>query len=251
MTIGETEITATATNVAGYTTIFANWANAVGPYTSDATITANFTRTANTNTAYQVKHYQENLEGAEEEYTLVDTDNLTGTTAQLTNATTKNYVGFTAGAFSQVAIAGDGSTVVEIYYTRNSHTITFVYEGQTIEIKTIKFGEAITYPTGLAKQGYTFTGWDPQLPQTMPDIVLNNPTKEGYIFKGWRARVEDNPSTSMTIENGSYGNKIFTAVWEIKSISTPVIVGVSIGGAAVTGGLIGAGWIVFRKKKIL
>ncbi|MBR3133250.1 MAG: InlB B-repeat-containing protein, partial [Clostridia bacterium] len=77
--------------------------------------------TAKTNTAYTVKHYQMDLDGTN--YTLVDTDNLTGTTNSEVTPSVKNYTGFTAPATQTVSIKGDGSTVVEYRYTRNKYNL--------------------------------------------------------------------------------------------------------------------------------
>ena len=110
----------------GYT--FAGWILDGAAYDFTAAVTADITLkaawTANTDTAYTVEHYQQNL--ANDEYTLVaeDTENKTGATAAQTAATAKEYTGFTAKAIGQAAIAADGSTVVKVYYDRNTFTVT-------------------------------------------------------------------------------------------------------------------------------
>jgi hypothetical protein len=48
-----------------------------------------------------------------------------GTTEGLTNATANTYSGFTLQPIVQKEILGNGSTVVEVKYTRNSYTISF------------------------------------------------------------------------------------------------------------------------------
>ena len=45
-------------------------------------------------------------------------------------------------------------------------------------------------------------------------ILLNNPSKEGYKFLGWTSADVAEPTLSMTIPQGSTGNKVFTANWE-------------------------------------
>jgi hypothetical protein len=55
-----------------------------------------------TDTPYEVKHWQQNI--ANDEYTLFDTDNLSGTTDSLTEAEVKEYEGFTAKLFNQLPI---------------------------------------------------------------------------------------------------------------------------------------------------
>ena len=78
--------------------------------------------TANTNTAYTVKHYQMSLDGTYPT-TPTETENLTGTTASSVTPSVKSYTGFTAPSTKTVTIAADGSTVVEYKYTRNVHII--------------------------------------------------------------------------------------------------------------------------------
>lgn len=98
---------------AGTTTYYAKW-------------------TANTNTKYTVEHYLQKLNKTDE-YDLKETENnLTGTTGELTNAQAKSYDGFTAQPFEQKEIAGDGTTVVKIYYTRNNYQykIQYWYENE-------------------------------------------------------------------------------------------------------------------------
>ena len=58
-------------------------------------------------------------------------------------------------------------------WTQNDYTITFnVDGGSTIASITGKYGDPISVddPT---KPGYTFAGWDPELPATMPDEDLD------------------------------------------------------------------------------
>ncbi len=131
----------------------------------DNNVTVDVTYTANTDTAYKVKHYTENLISG---YTLVDTENKTGTTDTLTNAVAKTLTGFTAQLFSQVNIAGDGETVVEIHYSRNVNTLTYKVDGSIYDSFDIKYGETLTLIDEPTQTGYTFSGWS-SIPATMPD----------------------------------------------------------------------------------
>jgi len=45
------------------------------------------------------------------------------------------------------------------------------------------------------------------------DITLLNPTKENYTFAGWTGSGLAQESTNVTIQNGSTGNKSYSAVW--------------------------------------
>ena len=135
---------------------------------ADKTITANFV--ARNDISYTVKHYQQNV--ADDDYTEVtaDQETLQGTTATLTAATAKSYTGFTAQPFSQETIAGEGTTVVNIYYDRNKYTVTWVDGNGNIETdENVKFGATPVYnggtppKTGTAQYSYTFNGWYPEV----------------------------------------------------------------------------------------
>ncbi|MBP3586196.1 MAG: InlB B-repeat-containing protein, partial [Paludibacteraceae bacterium] len=113
----------------GYT--FATWEPDV-PLTmpaEDKTFTAKWN--PNTNTPYVVKHYRQALDGTYPA-ALMETENLTGTTAASVTPAVKTYLGFTSPATKTVTIAADGSTVVEYYYTRNKYTLTWVTDGNAL-----------------------------------------------------------------------------------------------------------------------
>lgn len=159
----------------GYT--FSAWSPAVAETmpVEDTEYTA--TWTPNTNTAYAVKHYQQNL--ADDEYTLFETDNLTGTTDAATEAIAKSYTGFTAQSFSQSTIAPDGSTTVSIYYNRDKFTITWNNaDGSTLETDAnVKYGALPAYdgttPTKTtdAEYAYAFNGWSPAVSAVTADAT--------------------------------------------------------------------------------
>jgi len=134
----------------GYT--FAGWEPSVATeVTSNAEYVAQWT--PNTDTKYTVKHYLQMLDKTQGYYLKETENNLTGTTGTLTNAQAKTYPGFTAQSFDQKEIAGDGSTVIEIYYNRNNYTyeIQYLYENKHGEYKinegATKTGSAKPYGT--------------------------------------------------------------------------------------------------------
>ena len=124
----------------------------------------------------------------------------------------------------------------------NRYTITFdTAGGSEVAPITQDYGTTITAPANPAKTGYTFAGWDREIPTTMPagdmtitarwqvnqytitfkpenggqDIVIKqdygtaitapaNPTKTGYTFAGWDKTI---PSTMPA------GDMIITARW--------------------------------------
>lgn len=119
---------------------------------------------ANEGTAYTVNHYQETLEGG---YELAETDNMAGITDEQTNAQAKVYDGFTAQPFNQATIKGDGTTAIDIYYTRNTYTVSYEYEGNVPTgasalpaAAQFKYGAAVEVAAPAAAAGYTFSGWN-------------------------------------------------------------------------------------------
>lgn len=151
----------------GYT--FAGWSsNATSMPDADLTITASWT--ANTNTAYKVEHYKQNVAG--DGYDLEETDNLTGTTGASVTPARKSYEGFEAPAGQTVTILADGSRVVTYQYTRNSYELSWATDGDALTGSytngPVKFGASIIAPNTPTKTGYTFSGWSPAVSGTMP-----------------------------------------------------------------------------------
>lgn len=181
----------TATPNVGYT--FVNWTlpdgvTAANGYSAtsnpihihataaDKTITANFV--ARNDIEYTVKHWQQNIENDEYTELTADQETKQGTTATATAATAKSYTGFTAQPIKQETVAGDGTTVVNIYYNRKTYTIAWVDgDGNTEETdQKVKYGAMPSYdgetPTKQSNEyAYTFTGWNPE-----PEAVTGNAT---------------------------------------------------------------------------
>lgn len=134
------------------------------------------TWTPNANTAYAVEHYFQNVEG--DGYTLdaAKTQSLSGTTDAETSAVALEVAGFTAKAVSQKMIAGDGSTVVEIRYDRNVHTLSYAYVGMVPDgasalpdDRQLRYGAPVATAAQATAPGYTFGGWGVAEGYTMPD----------------------------------------------------------------------------------
>lgn len=167
---------------AGYT--FTGWATSYdsenatyldkATYTTPASnITLYAVWEANTDTTYKVKHFLQpvSLSTTLSDYVeqTDDEENKTGTTDTTTLATAKSYTGFTAQTITQGTIAGDGSTVISVYYDRN--TITFILNldgGSGTESLIGKYGTRVIAPGNPARTGYTFSSWSPEIPETFP-----------------------------------------------------------------------------------
>lgn len=116
-------------------------------------------------TTYTVIHWQENADDNGNSY--VESETKQGASGKQTAATAKSYQGFTAQTITQETIAGDGSTIVNVYYKRNEYTVTFwtvkwvssgIFVGEYVKDKeiienriTAKYGENIKdkWPGGV------------------------------------------------------------------------------------------------------
>ena len=111
----------------GYT--FRHWSATVGgaAFTFgqqlNQALTLHAVWTANTDTRYTVIHWLENAD--DNEYSYKESETKTGTTGAQTSAAAKSYTGFTAQTIAQQTIAGDGSTIVSVYYKRNVYDVKF------------------------------------------------------------------------------------------------------------------------------
>jgi len=132
-----------------------------------------------------------------------------------------------------------GNMTLTAKWTANSYTITFDTDGgSAIDPITQGYDTTINAPAAPTKTGYTFMGWEPELPATMPagDMTLTaqwsinqytitfdtdggsdiapitqdygaaitapaDPTREGYTFIGWDTEIPTTmPAGDMTIK---------------------------------------------------
>ena len=145
--------------------------------------------------------------------------------------------------FEDVYTQNEALTLYPVWNT-NKYTITFDTNGgsETAPI-TQDYGTEITAPDNPTRKGYTFKGWDKEIPETMPaeNITVkaqweinqytitfdtnggseiapitqdygteitapDNPTRKGYTFKGWDKEIpETMPAENITVK----------AQWEI------------------------------------
>lgn len=170
-------ISAPTVSKIGYT--YAGWTPTVPatmPFT-DATYTAQWT--PNPNTPYKVEHYQQNLNLSG--YTLVYTDNFTGTTASSVTPARKSYTGFTSPSGQTVSIAADGSTVVKYYYDRIKYTVTIAKNNNdygtvsTSSIANVPYGTVISTSNNTINVNGT----------TVTATPATNTTQYTYSFTGW------------------------------------------------------------------
>ena len=145
--------------------------------------------------------------------------------------------------FEDVYTQNEALTLYPVWNT-NKYTITFdTNGGSEIAPITQDYGTEITAPDNPTRKGYTFKGWDKEIPETMPaeNITVkaqweinqytitfdtnggseiapitqdygteitapDNPTRKGYTFKGWDKEIpETMPAENITVK----------AQWEI------------------------------------
>ena len=145
--------------------------------------------------------------------------------------------------FEDVYTQNEALTLYPVWNT-NKYTITFdTNGGSEIAPITQDYGTKITAPDNPTRKGYTFKGWDKEIPETMPaeNITVkaqweinqytitfdtnggseiapitqdygtkitapDNPTRKGYTFKGWDKEIpETMPAENITVK----------AQWEI------------------------------------
>ena len=143
-----------------------------------------------------------------------------------TGYTFKGWYDNEALAGSPVTAIGDTETGNKEYWAKweiNQYTITFdTVGGSTVASITQDYGTAIAAPADPTREGYTFIGWDKEIPSTMPaeNMIITakwkvnqytitfdsnggseiapitqdygtaitapaDPTREGYTFIGW------------------------------------------------------------------
>ena len=167
---------------------------------------------------YTVRHYQQNTDN--DNYTLVYTEPKTGyTNAQVGEKLAKeDSPGFYSLLYDgTVRIAADGSTVIDIKYDRYYYLLNFNLDGgYGVEPIYARYGALVSVGTP-AKAGYTFAGWDQQLPATVPaknvtykalwtigdqakvTVVIwgENADDEKYSFYG-NSEIQAKPGTTLT-----------------------------------------------------
>lgn len=162
---GQTAAAPAAPARPGY--VFNGWFTEAGAAADFAAIAENTTLVAGWKAgtaSYTVIHFLENAD--DNGYSSKDIETRTGATGSQTAAAAKSYTGFTAQTITQATIAGDGSTIVKVYYTRNVYEVKFYnrqsnrwVENTSLRI-TAKHGANISdkWPTYNGSSTWSTTG---------------------------------------------------------------------------------------------
>ena len=116
---------------------------------------------------------------------------------------------------------GTANVEVEVVYTPNPHTVTWILDGGSINDSTenivdnVVFGDAIDLPGTPEKAGYDFAGWIPAVAQTVADQDYEYTAT--YEAKSFELKyIVENVSTGTTetiTRYLGYGDEIATDVY--------------------------------------
>ena len=177
---------------------------------------------------FTVKHYQQNV--SNDEYTLVDTETKKGYTEAAVGAglAKTDYTGFYSLLYdTTTTIAADGSTVVEVYYDRYYYLMNFDLDGgYGVEPIYARFGAPISVDTPT-KPGYTFEGWTPSIPATMPadntsyTASWNKCGDTAFTVAFYYENADDNGYTFMDskVYQGTTGDKVSGSAYKDENFS--------------------------------
>jgi len=147
------------------------------------------TTKANSETKYTVIHWLENAD--DNEYSSKDIEKKTGATNSTTNAKAKSYLGFTAQTIEQKTIAGDGSTIVNVYYKRNVYTVKFYsysgwgWDSSPQEYTSLRI--TAKYGANISKKWPTYNGsntWSTSDGGSTYQVNINTMPLNGATFYG-------------------------------------------------------------------
>lgn len=165
------------------------------------------------NVGFTVNHYLQNV--ADNNYTLNVSERHDGfTESEVGDGLAETYPGFAALLYNTKAkVAADGSTVVEIYYDRNYYMMSFNLDGgYGVEPIYARYGTPVKVENPT-KPGYTFNGWEPTVPTTVP--------AENTTYKAkWQAEKTAKVTVVVWGENADDENYSY-----IKSVETTAPVG--------------------------
>ena len=187
--------------------------------TGNRTYTATWTPSGNV--TYKVEHYCENLDGTYPTDANENEEVITGTTGETVTATAKSYPGFTfdetvTGTVKSGEVLADGSLVLQLYYTRNSYTVTYQYDGNAPtdaapalpQETSVKFGDTVQVVAAPTSSTHTFSGWSASGGVTIEDNKFTMPAGNVILTGTWTPK-ETEPDT-VTINLSDYIKKNLT-----------------------------------------
>ena len=157
--VGAQIVAPEAPTKAGYT--FTGWNPEVGVMgVEDVRFDAQFTAGA---VSYKVETYEMDVNGA---YGAATVKTVPATTGEAVSVTPETREGFTVDNENSIlsgTVAADSSLVLKVYYSRNQYKLSV--DGVESDVY---FGAALEIADPAPREGYTFTGWNVEIPATMP-----------------------------------------------------------------------------------
>ena len=183
-----------------YTYTFTGWNPAVAAVTGDATYTAQFTETTR---MYKITWVIDGKKETEEvAYGVKPTH------AEPTKDTDEHYsYEFSGWQPAITDVSGDATYTATFTSTPVEYTITFDTDGGT-PVAPIKQGydKEITAPAAPTKTGYTFAGWDKEIPATMP--AENMTIKALWTVNQYTITFNTDGGTEIASKTQNYGTDI-------------------------------------------
>ena len=122
-------------------------------------------------------HWWENAD--DDEFSYHESESLNGTTGEQTAAAPNNYEGFTAQPITQETIAGDNSTIVNVYYKRNVYAVKF-YD-YIVDNEFWQIGPEITEKRIAAKYGAKiYNQWPGRIWIILTDDLKDETSDTGF-----------------------------------------------------------------------
>ena len=162
--VGAQIVAPKAPSKTGY--VFTGWDPAVGVMgTEDVSFNAQFSAGA---VSYKVETYVMGLDG---QYGAAETKTVPATTGAAVSVEPEAREGFTVADNSVLSgvVAADSSLVLKVYYSRNQYKLSV--DGVESDVY---YGAALNIAAPAAREGFTFTGWNVEVPANMPasDLTL-------------------------------------------------------------------------------
>lgn len=140
--------------------VFTGWDPEVGTMgTEDVSFNAQFSAGE---VSYKVETYVMGLDG---QYGAAETKTVPATTGAAVSVEPEAREGFTVADNSVLSgvVAADSSLVLKVYYSRNQYKLSV--DGVESDVY---YGAALNIAAPAAREGFTFTGWNVEVPANMP-----------------------------------------------------------------------------------
>ena len=135
----------------------------------DLTLTAQWA--ADTNVHYKIIKHKQNIDGKYESE-IIDKVGITNSPVTVIPDEIPGFTFDKSKSNTEAVISYDGTTELNIYYSRNKYKAKFIYSEERTEEKQFYFEETIVPPVLPEYEGYDVS-WNNEIPEKMPDSDLS------------------------------------------------------------------------------